>query len=104
MNKTLTRAEIVEAVYVQLRSKSSYKRSKLKFIVEKFFDLISEALAEGEEVLISGFGKFECLEKAPRVGRNPKTEEPLLLPARRAIVFRPSKKFRQELNGNSEDD
>jgi len=94
MKKTLTKAELVEniAQYTPF----SFKQNK--DIVEHIIKLIKQGLKENNEVLISGFGKFESYSKNPRKGRNPQTNETIILPGRKVVVFRISKKFKQALN------
>ncbi len=62
------------------------------------FDEITSTLKDDGKVDISGFGKFECYDKASRKGRNPKTDETITLPPRKVMVFRLSRKLRAELN------
>lgn len=97
MNKTLTKANIVEAIYEE----TGKNRLDAKNIVEQLLDIMKNAIKKDHALLISGFGKFECYEKASRRGRNPQTEETILLPPRKVIVFRLSRKFRAELNSKS---
>lgn len=94
MSNTLTKADIVEKIYQY----STKNRTELKEIIEHLIFLIKKGLKEENSVLISGFGKFEAYQKHPRKGRNPQTNETILLPGRKVVVFRISKKFRAELN------
>lgn len=94
MGKALTKADIVENIYEQ----SSISRNDCKKIVESALNLMARAIAKDRAMLLSGFGKFECYAKKPRKGRNPQTSETLTLDARNVIVFRLSRKFREELN------
>lgn len=94
MNKTLTKANIVEAIYEE----TGKNRQDAKKSVETLLDIMKGAIKKDHALLISGFGKFECYEKAPRRGRNPQTEEVIILPSRKVVVFRLSRKFRAELN------
>ena len=95
MKKTLTKADIVEAIYEE----TDKNRVDVKQVVEKLLEIMKEAIKKDRSLLISGFGKFECYEKASRKGRNPQTDEAITLPPRKVIVFRLSRKFRAELNG-----
>lgn len=97
MNKTLTKANIVEAIYEE----TGKNRLDAKNIVEQLLNIMKTAIKKDHALLISGFGKFECYEKASRRGRNPQTEETIILPSRKVIVFRLSRKFRAELNSES---
>ena len=94
MGKALTKADIVENIYEQ----SSISRNDCKKIVGSALNLMARAIAKDRAMLLSGFGKFECYAKKPRKGRNPQTSETLTLDARNVIVFRLSRKFREELN------
>lgn len=94
MNKTLTKADIVEAIYEE----TGKNRLDAKNAVEKLLEIMKGAIKKDHALLISGFGKFECYDKAARKGRNPQTEESITLPPRKVIVFRLSRKFRSELN------
>ncbi len=98
MEKTLTKADIVESIY----EGTGQSRENCKKIVENILILMSKAVAKDREMLLSGFGKFECYAKKPRKGRNPQTSEALTLEARNVIVFRLSRKFRAELNPGAE--
>lgn len=94
MKKTLTKADIVEAIY----EKTENNRVDVKNVVENLLEIMKEAIKKDHALLISGFGKFECYDKASRKGRNPQTDEVITLPSRKVIVFRLSRKFRAELN------
>ena len=95
MSKTLTKADIVEAIY----EGSDKSRNDVKNIVENLLGIMSNAIKKDNSMLLSGFGKFECYGKSSRRGRNPQTDEAITLPPRKVIVFRLSRKFRAELNG-----
>ncbi|MBO4317202.1 MAG: integration host factor subunit alpha [Mailhella sp.] len=95
MNKALTKADIVEAVYNQ----TERNRTEVKGVVESLLDIMKQAIKKDHALLISGFGKFEAYDKDARRGRNPQTNEAITLPPRCVVVFRLSRKFRAELNG-----
>ena len=76
MKKTLTKADIVEAIYEE----TDKNRVDVKNVVEKLLDIMKSAIKKDRALLISGFGKFECYDKASRKGRNPKTDETITLP------------------------
>lgn len=94
MIKTLTKANIVEAIYEE----TGISKPDAKNAVEKLLEIMKDSIKKDHALLISGFGKFESYAKAPRKGRNPQTEETITLPSRRVIVFRLSRKFRAVLN------
>ena len=95
MNRALTKADIVEAVYEQ----TDRNRAEVKNIVESLLGLMKQAVKKDHSLLISGFGKFEAYDKNARKGRNPQTDEAITLPPRKVVVFRLSRKFRVELHG-----
>ena len=63
-----------------------------------FLETIEEALVKGEEVIFTGWGKWEVVEKAERVGRNPKTGEEVVIPAKKAIKFKAGKALEEKVN------
>jgi integration host factor subunit alpha len=67
--------------------------------VESILEIIKKTLENGEDVLISGFGKFYVKEKGKRRGRNPATGEDLMLGSRRVVGFKCSGKLREKMNG-----
>ncbi len=97
MNRALSKADIVEAVY----EKTDKNRAEVKQIIENLLVLMKQSVKRDHALLLSGFGKFEAYEKNARKGRNPQTEETITLPPRKVVVFRLSRKFRAELNGES---
>jgi integration host factor subunit alpha len=68
-------------------------------ITEGLLELVKSALESGEDVLVSGFGKFCVKEKAEHKGRNPATGEDKILPARRVVTFKCSGNLRDKVNG-----
>ena len=71
-----------------------------EFVVTTF-EIIKTTLASGEDVLISGFGKFKIKEKNARKGRNPQTGEDLMLKSRKVVTFRCSGRLRERLSSNA---
>jgi len=92
--KTLTKANIVDAIY----EKNDRNRAEVKSIVESLLKLMKQAIKKDHSLLVSGFGKFEAYDKKARKGRNPQTDAAITLPPRKVVVFRVSRKFRAELN------
>ena len=91
----MTKKDLIE----NIRSYSNLQRKEAEEVVESFLDIIKETLASGEEVKISGFGKFIVHQKHDRKGRNPQTGEPLTITARKILTFKPSILLKQEING-----
>ena len=94
---TLTKAHIMEAVADQI----GYPKNRSSEIVEILLELIKSSLASGDDVLISGFGKFCVKEKRERRGRNPATGDDMILESRRVVTFRCSGRLRDKINGLS---
>ena len=94
MINTLTKADIIESVHEQL----GFQKNESAEIVEILLEIIKESLESGENVLISGFGKFCVQKKRQRRGRNPHTGEELILKPRRIVTFNCSSKLRSRIN------
>jgi len=92
---TLTKANIVEAVAEQI----GYTKNQSVNTIETFLELIKRSLESGEDVLVSGFGKFCVKEKRERRGRNPATGEDMMLEPRRVVTFNCSHKLRDRIKG-----
>ncbi|MBY8966719.1 integration host factor subunit alpha [Algiphilus sp.] len=91
----LTKAELAEALHEQV----GLNKREAKELVDLFFDALSDTLASGESVRLSGFGNFELRDKPQRPGRNPKTGEEIPITARRVVTFRPGQKLRLRVDG-----
>ena len=91
---TLTKEHLVSAV----AEANGYPRNQAVELVETLIELIKSKLVSGEDVLISGFGKFCFKKKRERRGRNPATGEDMMLEARRVVTFKCSGKLRDKIN------
>jgi integration host factor subunit alpha len=91
---TLTKAHITDAVS-EAKGLSCQKSIET---VEILLELIKRSLESGEDVLISGCGKFSVKQKAKRKGRNPATGEDMILAPRKVVTFQCSRKLREKLN------
>ena len=91
---TLTKAQIVEAI----AELNGFPKSQSSEIAELLLDIIKSHLASGEDVLISGFGRFCVKEKRERKGRNPATGDDMILKPRRVVTFKCSGKLRDKIN------
>ena len=91
----LTKANLVETVQdvCELTKKDSRK------LVDELLAIIKDTLMNGEDVLVSGFGKFYVKEKRKRRGRNPQTGEFLMLEPRKVVRFKCSGVLRDKING-----
>jgi integration host factor subunit alpha len=92
---TLTKADLIESI----RSNNGLTQKQSTDIVETTIDIIKNTLATGDDVLVSGFGKFRVKQKTERKGRNPSTGDDQILPARRVVTFKCSGKLRERVNG-----
>jgi integration host factor subunit alpha len=91
----LTKADIIESVHQQI----GFSKKKSTELVEQLIEIIKSTLASGDEVLVSGFGKFCVNEKKERRGRNPATGDSMMLRPRKVVTFKVSGKLRRKING-----
>jgi len=92
---SFTKAHLADSIHDQL---GLPKNQSVK-VLESIIEIIKKALENGEDVLITGFGKFYVKEKKKRRGRNPATGEDLMLGSRRVVGFKCSGKLREKMNG-----
>lgn len=90
---TLTRADLSEAIHNEI----GLSRAECASLVEDVLERVSTALADGNNVKISGFGTFILRNKRERVGRNPKTGVEVPIAPRRVLTFRASQKMRDRI-------
>lgn len=79
-----------------------FTKKKSIEIIEKLLEIIKSTLGQGEDVLISGFGKFCVRKKKQRRGRNPATGDDLILRERQVVTFKCSGKLRKKINGQDD--
>jgi len=94
---TLTKAQIVDSI----QDKFGFPRKKCIELLEIMLEEIKKPLTNGENVMISGFGKFCVNEKKERKGRNPATGDDLMLPPRRVVTFKCSQRLREKISNKS---
>ncbi len=90
----LTKTVIAEKIQTEL----NLSRTAAYEVMEEFLEIIKQTMENGEDIMISGFGKFCVNEKKSRKGRNPATDEDMTLPARRVVTFKCSGKLRDMIN------
>jgi integration host factor subunit alpha len=90
----LTKVDIVDSIMEQI----GFARNQSSDVTEALIEIIKRNLASGEDVLVSGFGKFCVNEKAKRRGRNPATGDDMMLRPRRVVTFKCSGKLRKKIN------
>ena len=92
---TLTKAHVVESV----QDKLGLPKEKSTEMVESLLEIMKKTLEKGEDVLVSGFGRFCVKDKKERRGRNPQTGDDMMLKQRRVVTFRCSGVLRDKING-----
>ena len=91
---TLTKNHIIDSLY----KNTDLKKSETALTFESLLEIVKQSLESGEDVLISGFGKFCVKEKKERKGRNPATADDMILEARRVVTYKCSGKLKEKLN------
>ena len=92
---TLTKANIVDAIHNEL----GFPKNRSAELIEILLEQIKSTLEKGEDVLISGFGKFCVKNKKERRGRNPATGDDMILSQRQVVTFRCSHLLREKISG-----
>lgn len=95
---TLTKADIVETLYNELE----LSKNQSTELVEQLLEIVKRTLASGDDLMISGFGKFQVQNKRQRRGRNPATGDSMILSPRRVVTFKCSRKLRDKINQSTE--
>ncbi|MCB1023034.1 MAG: integration host factor subunit beta [Acidobacteria bacterium] len=90
----MTKADLVEIV----AKESEMTKKDVEQLVEIIFDSIVGTLNRGEKIELRGFGSFRVRERSARKGRNPKTGEPVEIPAKRVAYFKPGKDLKEIIN------
>jgi integration host factor subunit alpha len=91
---TITRKELGRAV----SEKTGFSAQESLDLMERLFEILTEALEKGERVKISGFGNFMVRQKRPRRGRNPQTGGEIVISGRKVVTFKTSNVLRKALN------
>jgi integration host factor subunit alpha len=94
---TLTKEHLVDSIFKIVDS-----RKKSIQVIETLLNTIKQSFEDGEDVLLSGFGKFSVKDKRERRGRNPSTGDDLILDARRVVTFKPSSVLSEKVNNEEE--
>ena len=93
---TLTKEDLINSVHNHL----NLPRNRSAVLVESVLEIIKKTLSSGEDVMITGFGKFYVLDKKKRKGRNPQSGKDLMLGARRVVGFKCSGKLKERMSGD----
>lgn len=91
----LTKTQLIDSIQDQI----GFSRKASTELIEILLEIMKETLENGEDVLISGFGKFCTKEKSARRGRNPATGEDMILDQRKVVTFKCSSVLRNKING-----
>ena len=91
----LTKADMAKSLFNEI----GLNKREARELVDLYFEELRASLADGEQITLSGFGNFHLRDKNARPGRNPKTGENVLIPARRVVTFRPGNKLKARVEG-----
>jgi integration host factor subunit beta len=95
--KSMTKSELIDKV----ASRQQHLAAKdVELSIKTLLDRMSEALSNGERIEVRGFGSFSLHHRPPRMGRNPKTGEPVSLPGKYVPHFKPGKELRERVNAS----
>ncbi len=87
-----------DKIITHLQAQIGRSKQESRQVVDRLLEIMKDTLAHGEELLISGFGKFSVRQKRERRGRNPQTKESMVLSARKILVFKASGVLRARIN------
>jgi nucleoid DNA-binding protein len=89
----MTKKEIV----IKISEETGLKQVVVKKVVHRVFDKIFEALVKGDKIEIRNFGVFKVKRRKPRMGRNPRTNQPVPVPERKTVVFKPGLEMKEQI-------
>ncbi|MDR2140815.1 MAG: integration host factor subunit alpha [Deltaproteobacteria bacterium] len=92
-----------ERISAKIAEALSIQTEEARFYLDSLLEILKKSLAQNQDVLISGFGKFSVRRKTPRQGRNPQTGEPIELRGRRVVTFKLSGILRKKLSEQGEE-
>ncbi|MBK7758385.1 MAG: integration host factor subunit alpha [Deltaproteobacteria bacterium] len=95
-SRTMTKADLVERVYDNV----GFSKKEALELIDAVFETMREALERGEKIKVSGFGNFVVRQKSARRGRNPQTNESIVIEPRRVLTFKPSQVLKTAINGS----
>lgn len=90
----MNKSQLIDAV----KQRTDFTKKDIEVVVNAVFDSMSEALVAGDKVAISEFGTFDVKHRAERKGRNPKTQEELIVPASKVPSFKPFKTLKEAVD------
>ena len=94
MRINLTKKDLINQIYMQI----GFSKQISESLMDDFLSLFVENLIKEKKIKLSKFGTFTIREKKERIGRNPKTKENKIIKARKVVLFKPSKEFKEFVN------
>jgi|TARA_B000000609_G_scaffold21493_1_gene13357 integration host factor subunit alpha len=94
MRINLTKKDLINQIYMQI----GFSKQISESLIDDFLSLFIENLIKEKKIKLSKFGTFTIREKKERIGRNPKTKENKIIKARKVVLFKPSKEFKEFVN------
>ena len=94
MRINLTKKDLINQIYMQI----GFSKQISESLIDDFLSLFVENLIKEKKIKLSKFGTFTIREKKERIGRNPKTKENKIIKARKVVLFKPSKEFKEFIN------
>jgi integration host factor subunit alpha len=95
-NVTMTKSDLVREVYENI----GFSKKEASELVESVLEIMKSSLENGEKVKVSGFGSFLVRQKDPRRGRNPQTDQSIVISGRKVLVFKASPVLKNSLQEN----
>jgi DNA-binding protein HU-beta len=89
----MTKTDLVASIAAE----AGIKKSVAEKALNSFMNTVEKALKEGDKVTLTGFGTFQCVQRAPRTGRNPRTGKEINIPSSNAPKFKPGNKLKEAL-------
>jgi len=89
----MTKADLIASVATD----AGIKKSVAEKVLNSFMDSIAKALKQGDKITLTGFGTFQCAQRASRTGRNPRTGKEIAIPSCNIPKFKPGNKLREAL-------
>ena len=94
MRINLTKKDLINQIYMQI----GFSKQISESLIDDFLSLFVENLIKEKKIKLSKFGTFSIREKKERIGRNPKTKENKIIKARKVVLFKPSREFKEFVN------
>jgi DNA-binding protein HU-beta len=97
-SKSMTKAELIDSVAKTVaKSHDGISKTAIKDVIDETFEAITKAIKKDKRFLVPGFGTFTVRERKAKMGRNPKTGEPLKIKASKTVAFKPAPSVKEKL-------